>query len=136
MALRKRSSKKMNRMAGLNGRGDLANVLAHQSMGSADSIEANLDKFEADVAARPLAANVAIAYDLLRAAKGPEVPRPRGRPKVVQPPSHVLLTRQQRRYRDRMLSKATEAWDKATGGTGIVLVNGKPVDQGKGGETP
>jgi len=85
-----------------------------------------------------------IAHDLMRMAvalpspakKGPGRPR-----KDVQP-----VTRQQARYRARMLGKAQEAldkveapslaktaarvWSEVTGGDGVVLVDGKPVQGG------
>lgn len=78
-----------------------------------------------------------IAADLKRIADAlPSAPpRGRGRPRKDAP---VQLSRQQRRYRDRMLSKADDAlqklqgvaataWDEVTGGAGVVLVDGKPV---------
>ena len=39
----------------------------------------------------------------------------------------VPLTRQQRRHRDRLLAKTADAWDKATNGAGVLLVDGEEV---------
>lgn len=69
-----------------------------------------------------------LAEKPLRAAK-----RGRGRPSAVAPPPPPL-SRQDRRYRDRMASKAAEAWHKATDGAGVVLIDGKPVPV-KGGKS-
>lgn len=91
----------------------------------------------------PVVPKSTIAADLKRIADAlPSVPsKGRGRPRKDAP---VQLSRQQRRYRERMLSKADEAlrkvqgvaaqaWDEVTGGgAGVVLVEGKPVDP-KGG---
>ncbi len=59
-----------------------------------------------------------------------EVPKRKpGRPKAGElPPQAPPLSRQQRRYKERMLAKAAKAWDAATDGTGVVLVDGKEVE--------
>lgn len=90
----------------------------------------------------PVVSKSTIAADLKRIADAlPSAPaKGRGRPRKD---ASVQLSRQQRRYRERMLSKADEAlrkvqgvaaqaWDEVTGGAGVVLVDGKPVDA-KGG---
>lgn len=83
--------------------------------------------FAKRVAARAADPQLALAEDLMAIAKGPATPelkRGRGRPKQAVP---VALSRQERRYRERMIQKAQRAWDAATGGTGVVVVRGKEV---------
>ena len=94
-------------------------------------------------AGRPSDPALAFAHDLLVIARklptGESPPKKRGRPSraaLAEPVRSAGLSRQERRYRDRMLQKAQEAWDKATHGQGVVLVNGEPVEPLKGGHQP
>lgn len=125
VALRRVSSKKQVRKAKLLGHIPGAAVISGEW--------SDADAFEASKGEGPLPelGRANIAADLRRLADA--LPSgPTGRPGRPKKGAEVPLTRQQRRYRDRMISKAAEAWDKVTDGAGVVLVGGKPVDP-KGG---
>lgn len=62
------------------------------------------------------------------------VKRKPGRPKAAAEP--VAVSRQERRHRARMIEKAAEAWRLVTKGSGVVLVDGLPVDPKGGSESP
>lgn len=71
-----------------------------------------------------------VAHDLRVAAAQkplPQIKRGRGRPSASSSAPVDHISRQDRRYRERMVSKAAEAWDRSTNGAGVVLVDGKPV---------
>ncbi len=105
MALRALSAKKANRKARLRGKGS---VLAVQQ-------------------AIPTPAKVLRRVFQEIGLEPAEPSAKRGRPRKDAIPDPGPVTRQQRRYLERVRAKGALVWSEVTGGAGVALVDGKPV---------